>query len=144
MAILAIIGGIAFLASGIAAIAIAPLLTNIHITTNTTQGSRINSPTTITTTLPNTFVPLATWMGAGLVALGIAYFVMAYGLWRGKQWAWTITMILSIIGIVMGGISIVTGNFAAIFHLIINAIVLYYLYRPHVKMFFGKGATVTA
>ena len=83
-------------------------------------------------------------MSAGFVALGIAYLVMAYGLWRGKQWAWTITMILSIIGIVIGGISIVTGNVAAIFQLIINAIVLYYLYRPHVKMFLGKGATVTA
>ncbi len=64
MAILAIIGGVAFLTSGIAAIAIAPLLTNIYINTNTTQGSRINSPTTITTTIPNTFVPIATWMGA--------------------------------------------------------------------------------
>ena len=53
-------------------------------------------------------------------------------------------MILSIIGIIMGAISIVTGDIAAIFHLIINAIVLYYLYRPHAKMFFVKGATVTA
>lgn len=83
--------------------------------------------------------------GAGLVALGIAYLVMAYGLWRGKRWAWTITMILSLIGIAVGTVSIVSGNLAAIFTLIINGIVLYYLYRPQVKVFFGKmGATVTA
>jgi uncharacterized membrane protein (DUF2068 family) len=83
--------------------------------------------------------------GAGLVALGIAYLVMAYGLWRGKRWAWTITMILSLIGIAVGAVSIVSGNVAAIFTLIINGIVLYYLYRPQVKVFFGKmGATVTA
>jgi uncharacterized membrane protein (DUF2068 family) len=70
---------------------------------------------------------------------------MAYGLWRGKRWAWTITMILSLIGIAVGAVSIVSGNVAAIFTLIINGIVLYYLYRPQVKVFFGKmGTTVTA
>ena len=65
--------------------------------------------------------------GAGLVALGVAYLVMAYGLWRGKRWAWTITMILSLIGIAVGAVSIVSGNVAAIFILIINGIVLYYI-----------------
>jgi len=95
--------------------------------------------------MPYGLVALSAGIGTGLVVLGIAYLVMAYGLWRGKRWAWTITMILSFIGIALGAISIVTGNIAAIFNLIINAIVLYYLYRPHVKVFFGKmGATVTA
>jgi hypothetical protein len=70
---------------------------------------------------------------------------MSYGSWRGKRWAWTITMVLSFIGFALGAVSIVTRNIAAIFNLVINAIVLYYLYRPHVKIFFGKiGATVTA
>jgi len=95
--------------------------------------------------MPYGLVALSAGIGTGLVVLGIAYLVMTYGLWRGKRWAWTITMILSFIGIALGAISIVTGNIAAIFNLIINAIVLYYLYRPHVKVFFGKmGATVTA
>jgi ABC-type thiamin/hydroxymethylpyrimidine transport system permease subunit len=63
---------------------------------------------------------------------------MAYGLLKGKGWAWSITIILSFIGIVFGVISIATGNIGAIFHTIVNAVVLYYLYKPHVKMFFGK------
>jgi len=135
-----IIGGIGFLASGITAAAIAPLLTNLHISSNTTPGS-----TTTTSTMPYGLVALSAGIGTGLVVLGIAYLVMAYGLWRGKRWAWTITMILSFIGIALGAISIVTGNIAAIFNLIINAIVLYYLFRPHVKVFFGKmDTTVTA
>ena len=95
--------------------------------------------------MPYGLVAVSAGVGIGLVVLGIAYLVMAYGLWRGKRWAWTITMVLSFIGIALGAVSIVTGNIAAIFNLIINAIVLYYLYRPHVKVFFGKmGATVTA
>lgn len=95
--------------------------------------------------MPYGLVAVSAGVGIGLVVLGIAYLVMAYGLWRGKRWAWTITMILSLIGIVLGAVSIVTGNIAAIFNLIINAIVLYYLFRPHVKVFFGKmDTTVTA
>ena len=84
---------------------------------------------------------LSAGIGAVLIALGIAYFVMAYGLWKGKGWAWTITLILSYVGIALGIVSIATGNIGAVFHLIINIIVVYYLYRPNVKLFFGKSTT---
>jgi uncharacterized membrane protein HdeD (DUF308 family) len=79
-------------------------------------------------------------IGIGVVpiALGIASFVMAYGLWKGKGWAWTITLILSVISIISGIVSIATGNVGAIIHIIINAVVIYYLYRPNVKAYFGK------
>jgi uncharacterized membrane protein (DUF2068 family) len=77
-------------------------------------------------------------IGVVLVVLGIAYLVMAYGLWKGKGWAWTITLIISVISIIVGIASIATGTFAAIIHIIINAVVIYYLYRPNVKAFFGK------
>jgi uncharacterized membrane protein (DUF2068 family) len=73
-----------------------------------------------------------------LIPLGIAFLVMAYGLWKGKGWAWTITLVLSFIGIALGLASIVTGNVVSILPVIINAIIIYYLYRPDVKVFFGK------
>jgi uncharacterized membrane protein (DUF2068 family) len=112
IAILTIIGGIGFLASGIAGVTAAPFLSDM--------------------------AALSAAIGVALIALGIAYFVMAYGLWKAKGWAWTITVVLSFIGIVLGVASIATGNIGAIFHIIINAIVVYYLYRSHVKVFFGK------
>ncbi|MBA3750818.1 MAG: hypothetical protein H0X03_08035 [Nitrosopumilus sp.] len=77
-------------------------------------------------------------LGGILVIIGLAYFVMAYGLWKGLKWAWAITLILSAIGIIVGLGSIVVGNVGAIFHVIVNAIVIYYLYRPNVKAYFGK------
>jgi hypothetical protein len=77
-------------------------------------------------------------IGGILVIIGLAYFVMAYGLWNGKKWAWTITLILSTIGIILGIASIAIGNVGALFQIIINAIVIYYLYRPNVKAYFGK------
>src|SRR5918995_6796625 len=106
IAILTIIGGIGFLASGIAAVVAAPFLSDM-------EG-------------------LSAGIGAALIALGIAYFVMAYGLWKGKGWAWTITLILSAIGIIVAIVSIATGNVGAIISIIINGVIIYYLYRPHV------------
>jgi hypothetical protein len=79
--------------------------------------------------------------GAVLVAIGIVSFIVAYGLLKGLGWAWTITVILSIISIVLNAISIVTGNIGGIVSIIISGIILYYLYRPHVKAYFGKGVS---
>jgi uncharacterized membrane protein (DUF2068 family) len=80
-------------------------------------------------------------VGAVLVAIGIGYIVVSYGLLKGKGWAWSITLILSYIGIAIGIASIVTGNLLSIIHLIINIVIIWYLYRPHIKVFFGKPAT---
>ena len=85
------------------------------------------------------FIPLmGIFIGSGLFILGLAYFLMAYGLWNAKNWAWTLTLVLSGIGIIVGIGSIIVGNLGSIFHIIINAIVIYYLYRPNVKAFFNK------
>ena len=73
------------------------------------------------------------------LALGIAYLVMAYGLWKGRGWAWTISLILSGIGIVMGIVYIIQDNLGGgIASIIINGVIIYYLNRPNVKAFFGK------
>ncbi len=84
-------------------------------------------------------------IGAVLLAIAIASFVVAYGLLKGLGWAWTVTVILSTISIVFNAISIATaGNVVGgIITIIINVIVLYYLYRPHVKAYFGRGAKIS-
>jgi len=79
--------------------------------------------------------------GIVLLAIAIVSFVVAYGLLKGLGWAWTVTVILSIISIVFNAISIATGNIAAIISIIISGIIIYYLYRPHVKAYFGKGVS---
>lgn len=79
-------------------------------------------------------------VGAFIIALGIVSFIVAYGLMKGLGWAWTVTIILSIISIVLNAISVATGNFGGIVSIIISGIILYYLYRPRVKAYFGKAA----
>jgi uncharacterized membrane protein HdeD (DUF308 family) len=88
------------------------------------------------------FVPEASALliatGGVLIAIGIAYLVVSYGLLKGKGWAWSITLIVSYIQIVTSIISIAVGNFFAIGHLIIGIAIVYFLYRPQAKTFFGK------
>jgi hypothetical protein len=83
-------------------------------------------------------------MGIIVIILGIVSFIVAYGLLKGAGWAWSLTVVLSIVSIVLNAISIATGNFGGILSIIISAIILYYLYRPHVKSFFGKGKPAAA
>jgi uncharacterized membrane protein (DUF2068 family) len=76
-------------------------------------------------------------IGVVLLALGIAYLAMAYGVWYGKRWAWTITLILSAIGLLLSVREIAGGNIGGILGIIIYGTVIYYLYRPNVKAYFG-------
>jgi hypothetical protein len=95
-------------------------------------------------------------IGAIVLAVGIGYLVVSYGLLKGKGWAWTVTVILTIIAIVIQTISVVSssmfnasfsadinalvsGIISHIIGLAINGVILYYLYRPHVKTYFGKS-----
>jgi uncharacterized membrane protein (DUF2068 family) len=86
-----------------------------------------------------------TVLGAVLIPLGIASLVVSYGLFKAKRWAWYVAVVLSIIGIVVNVISLVTANMGAItgalVDIAINAIVLYYLSRRNVRQYFGKVAT---
>lgn len=131
IAILNIISGIIMLIGGVGLAAIGSILP------------------TMTTLDPNAAgqMAIAGLLGVGgvavggiLIILGIISFIVAWGLLKGKSWAWSVTVILSIISIVIGIISLVAGNFGSIVNIIIAGIIIYYLYRPHVKAFFGKSA----
>lgn len=80
-------------------------------------------------------------LGGITLAIGIVSFIVAYGLLKGRSWAWTLTVVLSVISIVLNALSLIAGNLAAIISIAISAVILYYLYRPHVKAYFGKAVT---
>lgn len=71
-------------------------------------------------------------VGVVLLLLAIVGFITAWGLWTGKGWAWTITIILAAIGILMGLFSLPGG----IVTILIDAIIIYYLTRPYVKAYY--------
>lgn len=57
---------------------------------------------------------------------------------KGREWAWTAKVVLSVVSIVFGVVSLVAGNWLSIINIIISGIIIYYMYRPHVKAYFGK------
>ena len=74
-------------------------------------------------------------VGIFLVILGAFGFVLAWGLWTGRSWAWTITIITTIIGLISALLTLPRG----IVVLILDGLILYYLTRPAVKGYFGKS-----
>ena len=132
IAILNIIGGIIMLFGGIALVAAGSILPSFQMTDELSG-------------VPSWLIGTgAIAMGIIVIILGIISFVVAYGLLKGAGWAWSLTVVLSIVSIVLNAISIASGNFGGIISIIISAIILYYLYRPHVKSFFGKGKPAAA
>jgi len=84
---------------------------------------------------------LLTLLAFGSVVVGIFSFILAYGLWNARTWAWTWTLISSILGLVISIIGIAVG--VGIIGVVIYAIIIYYLTRARVKAFFGKGSATT-
>lgn len=85
---------------------------------------------------------VAAVIGAVLLIIGILELVYGIGFFGGKGWAWTLAMIGSVLNIVFGIVSLAFGSTGSIFGLIISIIILYYLTRPHVKAYFGKGPSM--
>lgn len=152
IAILTIIGGILTLIGGTALVIVGPLISqytvsdtsgifedNMYSNLNSTDLSSTNGVLVI-------FGGYLSIIGIGLIILAIVNFIVAWGLLKGKGWAWTIAVIVTIISLVIGIIIVVlngvVGDFSSIIGqivgIVINGIILWYLYRPNVKSYFGK------
>jgi hypothetical protein len=78
-------------------------------------------------------------LGGILIAIGILSLFTAFGVWTGKGWAWTVSLVLAILGLLFGLIIMIGSAVLEIVWIIVYAIMIYYLYRPNVRSFFGKG-----
>jgi len=80
---------------------------------------------------------------AGLMSLvflifGIIAFVLAYSLFTGKGWAWLWSLVFAVIGVILALFEIMSSLGSGILPIIIYLVIIYYLTRHHVKVFFGK------
>ena len=154
IAVLTIVGGILIFIDGVSLIALWVLISvapsNLPLTPNPSDTSH---------SITQFFGAFSAVMGCVFLAMGIGYLTMFYGLLKGKEWAWLITIVLLIIGIVIqivsttsGGIfdtsvinrdeinnrSVVSEITISIIGIAINILIIYYLFRPHVRAYFGK------
>ena len=133
---------------GIAFVALAPILSQINTIDDDSNSSfSLNINGTDVTVPKNTLFIFGGFLGiigGALIVIGIAGFVVAWGLLTGKGWAWIVTIIVAIISIILNLIVVISGGLENIIGLIIYGIIIYYLYRPSVKSYFGrvKGPTV--
>jgi hypothetical protein len=78
-------------------------------------------------------------VGVFLLVLAIADFALAYGLWVGKHWAWTVAMLLAALGIVFSVFTLfVRPGLGELVTLILDLVIVYYLMQPRVQSYFGR------
>jgi hypothetical protein len=82
--------------------------------------------------------PLALMGPAFLLILGTTSILVSFGLYKRKSWSWTLLLILSAFGAAGYLLNMVNGNVFSIFGLVVNAVIIYYLYRPYVRKYFAR------
>jgi len=75
-------------------------------------------------------------IGGILIVIGIANLVIAYGIFKGSGWAWMLCIIFAAISMVFGVLTFPVGLITILF----NALIIYYLTRRNVKVYFGRTA----
>src|SRR5690349_5962491 len=75
---------------------------------------------------------------AFLAILGVTSLIAATGLYRGMKWAWSLLLVLSGFGAAGYLLNVVNGQFVSIGGVIYNSVIIWYLYRPHVRKYYGK------
>ncbi len=85
--------------------------------------------------------------GLGLVfgiivgAIAALYIAIAYGVWKGRSWAWMLGVVVSIIALVFAVLGLSGGiSLSSLISLALPAIVLYFLFQPDVKRYLGRPA----
>jgi uncharacterized membrane protein (DUF2068 family) len=135
--ILTAIGGILMLISGMTLATLAAVIPSLTSMNDQMSG--------VPSSIPAEYLGIVSLsIGSVLVILGVISLVVSYGLFKAKKWAWTINVALSVITIAIGMVSIATGNVGSIASIAISGVILYYMYRPHVKAYFGKAVQAKA
>jgi len=144
LAVLAILAAIGLLFFGSALIGLGLLLGTLTASVDITNAITTAGYPGLASLGVGTISALIIALGAVFLILGILYLTVGVGFLGGKRWAWTLGIIVSVIGIVLNIIQLIGGNYSGVVSLIISLLIIYYLTRPHVKVFFGRGTPRTS
>ena len=78
-------------------------------------------------------------IGIVIAIVGIIYILLGVGCFKAWPWVWIVGVVLTALGLLFGIVTLVMGGYSAIVGIIIAAIILYYLFQPQVKAYFGKA-----
>ena len=86
------------------------------------------------------FAPRSTGSGLVLVVFAFVEFILAYGLWKGKGWAWIGSLIFAVIVLVFSALTLfMRPRVGGVIAVVLNLVIMYYLMQPRVQSYFGKG-----
>jgi len=90
------------------------------------------------------FHPTLFIAGVVFMIFAILDFVIAYGLWVGKKWAWVLSLMLSVFGIVTAVFSLfLRPRIGEFFALVIDLGIVFYVIQPRVQAYFGRRPATT-
>ncbi len=89
---------------------------------------------------PQLLAAIISFGGFVLIFIAAIALVAAWGLWMGRGWSWYLVMALSILGALSSLVRLPSG----LVGLVIDGVVIWYLWQPRVKAYFGMGPTVQA
>lgn len=79
-------------------------------------------------------------IGATVLIGAVVEGIISYGFLKGWSIMWYLGLILTIAGAVFSIMSVAAGAFASIIVLLIQVVIILYLFKPNVKQFFLKTA----
>ena len=78
-------------------------------------------------------------IGVVLFIIGIVDIFLGIGCFMGWSWVWIIGVIFMAINILIGLVTLFSDLVTGLVSIIISAIILWYLFQPQVKTYFGKS-----
>ena len=75
-------------------------------------------------------------LGAILLIFGFIGILVGYFLWKGREFTRILHIVLSLLGILSGLLSMYNNVGPGLLSIIVNSIIIYYLTRSYVKIFF--------
>jgi len=77
-------------------------------------------------------------IGVILFIIGIIDILLGIGCFKGWGWVWTVGVIFMAINILIGLVTVFSSPVTGLVSIVIAVIVLWYLFQPNVKAYFGK------
>lgn len=78
-------------------------------------------------------------IGFVFIAGAIIPAIVGYGLWNGRSWAWYVQLVFTGIGALFNLMGVLLLEPSSFLALAVNGLILWYLFRPEVRRWFGQS-----
>ncbi len=79
------------------------------------------------------------FLGILSLVVGALYLAFGIGAWTLKPWAWTLGVWSQVLALIQACFHLFSSGRTVLVDALIAAVILYYLFRPHVKQAFGRA-----